>query len=404
MLRITLLLLLVSSSVTSRAQSHEGLCSNGFGEYQTSFFTGVKVDVEAARKNGFSTRACSAALNWGKESLPVVAEAAMVDIDALGADLGLGSSIVALQVKNADADRYVTYKIYSLQKPPRLLRTIIGGSSFNAADTNLDGQIEIWTDDAKAVDGIEQLSVAELDFIPTIVLRFEKHKLMDVSAEFQSHFDHQIALLRTQLDSKHLSDFKSSDGRLAQVLSLSLEQRQQLRATKIKVLEIVWAYLYSGRDHQALQALSEMWPSSDLNRIHSVILNARAAGIQSQVDGAESISHFHLKKSAYIYETAGESNGRLQDPREAGSANIRVDVKPQAILLRRVVVGKVSLPEGEEMVDVVIDAAGKIRSANTVGNKDYDLLSNCTGWKFIPAFKDGRPVASRMRLALSYFR
>jgi hypothetical protein len=31
-------------------------------------------------------------------------------------------------------------------------------------------------------------------------------------------------------------------------------------------------------------------------------------------------------------------------------------------------------------------------------------LNNCTDWKFIPAFKDGRPVASRMRLALFDFR
>jgi hypothetical protein len=39
------------------------------------------------------------------------------------------------------------------------------------------------------------------------------------------------------------------------------------RVTKIKVLEIVWAYLYSGREQQAWDALAEMWPSSDLDRI-----------------------------------------------------------------------------------------------------------------------------------------
>jgi hypothetical protein len=32
------------------------------------------------------------------------------------------------------------------------------------------------------------------------------------------------------------------------------------RVTKIKVLEIVWAYMDSGREVQAWEALAEMWP------------------------------------------------------------------------------------------------------------------------------------------------
>jgi hypothetical protein len=72
-----------------------------------------------------------------------VPEAAVVDIDALGAYLGLEAPIVALQVKNSNADWFVAYQIYSLEKPPRLLRTVSGGSSFSAADTDLDGRIEI---------------------------------------------------------------------------------------------------------------------------------------------------------------------------------------------------------------------------------------------------------------------
>jgi hypothetical protein len=173
------------------------------------------------------------------------------------------------------------------------------------------------------------------------------------------------------------------------------------RVTKIKVLEIVWAYLYSGREQQAWDALAEMWPSSDLDRIRSLILDVRTAGIQSQVDGVDTKPRLHVKKFAYIYETAGETNERPQDP---ASPNLRADVKPQAILLRRVVVGEIPLPQSEQMVDIVIDAAGKVRSAKVVGTKDLDLVNDCAGWKFIPAFKDGRAVASRMRLALNYFR
>ena len=141
--RTSPLLLLVATLVVTHAEARESLCIDGFGAFQTSFFTGVKVTVGAAKKEGFATRACSATLEWGTDSLAVVPAAAAVDIDALGPDLGLDSPIVALQVKNSDADWFVTYKIYSLKKPPRLLRTITGGSSFSAADTDLDGRIEI---------------------------------------------------------------------------------------------------------------------------------------------------------------------------------------------------------------------------------------------------------------------
>ena len=402
--RTSLLLPLLATIVVTHAQARESLCIHGFGAFQTSFFTGVKVTVGAAKKEGFATRACSATLEWGKDSLAVVPAAAAVDLDALGVDLGLDSPIVALQVKNSDTDWFVTYKIYSLTKPPRLLRTITGGSSFSAADTDLDGRIEIWTNDASAVNGMDGLSVGELDFPPTAVLRFEKHKLMDVSAEFQSHFDHQIAHLHAELDSNQLGAFKNSDGKFSPTPSLSVEQVQQRWLTKIKVLEIVWAYLYSGREEQGWQALAEMWPPSDLDRIRSLILNARTAGLRSQVDGVEAKPRFHVKRFANIYETTGESKERPQGPSEPASPNFRADVKPEPILIRRLGVGQIPLPQSEEMVDIVVDGAGKIRSAKAVGSKDLDLLNDCAGWKFIPAFKDGRPVASRTRLALRYFR
>jgi hypothetical protein len=144
---------------------------------------------------------------------------------------------------------------------------------------------------------MDRLSVGELDFPSTIVLRFEKHKLVDVSAEFQSHFDHQIAQLRGELDSKQLGDFKNSDGKLSPTPSLSVEQMHHWRLTNIKVLEIVWAYLYSDREQHAWEALAEMWPPSDLDRIRSLILSVRTAGIRSQVDGVEAKPRLHVKKN-----------------------------------------------------------------------------------------------------------
>jgi hypothetical protein len=56
------------------------------------------------------------------------------------------------------------------------------------------------------------------------------------------------------------------------------------------------------------------------------------------------------------------------------------------------------------MVDIVVERAGKVRSAVVAGSKDVGLVNDSADWKFIPAFKDGHPVASRMRVALGLIR
>jgi outer membrane biosynthesis protein TonB len=58
----------------------------------------------------------------------------------------------------------------------------------------------------------------------------------------------------------------------------------------------------------------------------------------------------------------------------------------------------------ELLVDLVIDSAGKVRSAEPAGKVkwvDAELINAASGWKFVPAFKDGRPVACRLRLTVS---
>jgi hypothetical protein len=388
---------LVSSFCSS--QTHDLVCSDGSGKFEVKFTTGVTVSVGAAKNGGLSRRVCKATLTWDRQDLQVVPEASQVDIDALGVDLGLDMPVVAFQVKNFDSDSGLAYQIYSLQKPPRLLRTITGGDFFSAADTDLDGHIEIWTGDA-ALDGFENLALSELDFAPTIVLRFENHRLMDVSSEFRSNFDGQIAEVRARLDSHELTDFRSSDGKLPVMSPMPVEQLHRLRIAKIKILEIVWAYLYSGREQEAWHALADFWPPADFDRVRASIMNSYTRGIHSQVDGVSpGSSRLHLKHSAYVYNSATDTEGK---PAGSDSANLTADTKPQAILLRRPppLDTQDALPKSEEMVDLVIDAAGKVRSAKMVGAADKDLISATADWKFIPAFRNGRAVASRMRLAV----
>ena len=388
----------VSSFCTG--QTHNFVCSDGYGKFEVKSATGVTVSVGPSKKGELSRRICEARLSWDKQDLLAVPEASQVDIDALGVDLGVDVPVVAFQVRKSNADPCMAYQIYSLQKPPRLLKTIIGGDIFNAADTDLDGRIEIWTGDAGVVDGFEHLALSELDFAPTIVMRFEGHRLRDVSSEFRSHFDSQIAEVRARLDSHDLSDFKNSDGKLPVMAALPVEQLHRLRIAKINVLEIVWSYLYSGRQQDAWKALADMWPPADFDRIRASIQNAYASGIHSELDSVSPrVSRLHVKHFAYIYDTVANAEGKHAD---SDTVNLAADTKPQAILLRRPPPAGIqdALPKSEEMIDLVIDAAGKVRSAKTVGAADKDLISATADWKFIPAFKDGRAVASRMRLAV----
>ncbi|HEY1657519.1 MAG TPA: hypothetical protein VGG14_04190 [Candidatus Sulfotelmatobacter sp.] len=332
----------------------------------------------------------------------MAAEASQVDIDVLGVDLGLGMPVVAFQVKKSAADWDMTYQIYSLRKPPKLLRTITGGDFFSAADRDLNGKtIEIWTGDVGAVNGFEGLVPGELEFAPTMVLRFERNKLMDVGAEFQSHFDEQIAKVRAELSAQDISEFRASDGKLVGTSSLTLDQIHRLRITKIRVLEIVWSYLYSGRDPEAWRALADMWPPGDFDRIRTAILNSRARGIRSQIDGVSTrMPRFHFKKHAYVFDAVTE-------PPEKNAGRFPfVDTRPEPILLRRPPPSGIQEPltHSEQMVELVIDAAGKVWSAEPVGDTDKELVYAARGWKFIPAFTGGRPVASRLRIDVSNFR
>jgi hypothetical protein len=392
------LLCLVSSPC--HAQIPDVLCQEGSGSFEAAFPTGVKVRVGAAKKDGLARRLCAAAVSWDQHNEVVATDAFQLDVDAFGVDLGVGAPVAALEVKKSSADCCMTYLIYSLEEPSRLLRTITGGDFFRAADTDLDGRVEIWSHDAAAVAGFETLVPGELDAPPTMVLRLEGGRLLDASSEFQAYFDSEIAKIRETIDQQGLLDFKSSNGALRAPTALSAEQLHRLRRVKARVLEIVWSYLYSGREREAWRALAEMWPAADVERIRTAVLDARTRGIRAEVDGvsAGSPSSGGKKKRVALFDAASRSG--------TGQSEI---ISPRPIQLRRPPwsMPEQSLPEPELLLDLVIDSAGKVRSAEASGKTkraDADLLRATEEWKFIPAFKGNRPVACRSRLAVSLTR
>jgi hypothetical protein len=418
-------------------QSHSALCSGGFGEFSFPFPTGVTVTVGAGKNDGFATRACAAALTWKDRELPVARAAWQVDIDLLGADLGLGTPVVAFAIKPSENDARVTYAVYSLQSPPRLLRTVTGGNFFRAADTGMDGGIEIWADDTGSGNAFDGLPLANFDTLPTVVLRLEAGRLMDVSSQYLSFYDRQIAEEKAALDPQGLSAFKQSDGRLSSISPLQLGQLHLLLTTKMKVLDIVWAYLYSGREQDAWSALALMWPAADYDRIHADLLDARAHGIRSQVDGVAGTPSARPQKRVTVFDLVNlprkgtpdysaaviapvKTFGRLTDesasPRPAADASRAASplqglALPKAIYLFTASPRNApwSLPDAGVGVYLVIDAAGKVNSMELADKTENGPLTSAiatasSNWKFVPATMRGKPVACRIALTLNSSR
>jgi hypothetical protein len=385
------------------------VCREGVGDFEAEFQTVVTVRVGPARIRDLESRVCNAALSWGDQNLVVVDAASQADVDAFGVDLGVGAPVVAMQVKKSKTECCMEYKIYSLRAPPVLLRSIAGGEFFSAEDTDLDGHVEIWTDDAASVDGFENFHLRDLDFAPPMVLRFVRGQLLDVSSEFGPYFDQKIAEMRTKLNPQDLGDFKSSDGKLASTAALSAGWLMRLRGVKVKVLEIVWSYLYSGREQDAWRSLAEMWPVADFDRIRAALLNARARGIRSQLDGVSKATSTGHEGHAKIFD--GTTVVTATPGLTPKGAKLKLEITPpKAILMERpppVTPVEIELAQSESALKLVIDSAGKVRSVEVLGNVqsvDEGLLRSTSNWKFIPAFSEGQPVASQILLGVSLKR
>jgi hypothetical protein len=376
---------LSTSACFAVAQVHDVLCDRGNSSFSASFQTGVRVSVGPVKSGALSIRACQAALAWGKDSLTVATGVAEIDLDMFGVNLSDAGPVAAFQVKEEAGACCVTYKIYSLQTPPRLLRTVTGGEYFAGQDTDLDGRVEIWAGDAAALRGFEALFPGEVEFVPNYVLRLEQGKLYDATPQFKSYFDDVIRQVRKQIDPALMHEFQLSDGQLLVRVGAPAEEiarNHRLRKAKIQALEIVWAYLYTGRDTEARKALDELWPKADVARIYAAIVAAREGSILSQLDPPLPPDRKKRPNTAWIY-----------NHREASTAQaimMRVYPPPENVTL---------MQQGEVHLELIIDSAGKVRSVVNSNKKeglDEYIRYSAREWKFIPAYRSSLSVASRM--------
>ena len=339
------------------------------------------------KSGGLAARSCQATLTWHDTKLDVAHNAPEVDLDLFGAEMqGLGL-VAAFQVKNSAEQCCLKYQIYSLADAPHLLRTIDGGF-FSAKDFDLDGRVEIWAEDAASISGFEGLISTQFEFPPTLVLRFEDGRLLDATHEFPSYFDEVVVAVSAQIDPAAAQEFKQSDGKIAFSIK-EIEKFTRLQKVKIQVLEIAWAYLYSGREQAAWTSLTKMWPEADLERVKSVIVRARKNGILAQVDGQSAEEKKHKKAKVFPASQVQRPVAiRMWTPQIASGMNDRLSKSDITLVL-------------------VIDSAGKVRTArieNTkiaLSDEGRELLHIVQQWKFIPAIKVGHPVACQMETTVS---
>jgi hypothetical protein len=409
--------LALAACVSASAQSPQVVCDHGIGHFGATYLTGVTVRVAPVKSGAFATRACQAELRWGANRTVAVPSAAQIDIDVLGADLGFGTPVVAFVVQPTQDDTRKNYEIWSLDKNPRSLHTLTGEISYRAVDADFNGQVALWTTDTAATQDLDDhLNLPP----PTVALKFDHGHLLDISSWYRPAYDLQIVALRAHLTAQDLADLRNSDTQPTQAAQLS--------QTKATLLQIVEAYLYSSRPERAWAELESAWPAPDIPRIKAALLTARARGIAALTTNttprplpAKWLEPARLYQYLKPSGQPDSSGGRLtyHAPGISGSEGpvlvkdpsalplYAADKDPVAITLWRPTPSpqEQSLPLQDETVLLIIDAAGKVRSARMLSPAaDPELLRAAADWKFIPASLDGKPVAYQLTMTVSLLR
>lgn len=165
-----------------------------------------------------------------------------------------------------------TYRIVGLGEPPVILPTIENAAPFYFFKDKASGQFRIMASDGvfDYFDGMCYLCAP----FPRVVLRVDADGLHDVSSQFTEQYDSEIALARAKIGRGNIGKFLIAD----------------FDDVKGVVLEIVLAYLYSGREAEAWQTLDEMWPADDRERIKKLILKTKTEGILSKLGETKPVS------------------------------------------------------------------------------------------------------------------
>ncbi len=367
-------------------------CEKGSGRASEKV-KGFTITIEPAHEG---TQLCRAAV---AKKMEIVFEthARSIRLKMFGADMnGDKQPEVALETDSGAETDCCALHVVSLVRPPGLLRTITKGRYFTVEDRDGDEIYEIWAGDADGFDGFDGLSKGELDIIPTAVLRFRNSQLGDAGAEFFYFYDSMIARLRIAIAAERMKGFLASDGKLAAGANESAEFAK-LRETKRLILSLVEHYLYSGRSDRARASLGDLWPSADVERIWSELLETRKRGIVSQVDftfpvppplpGCGSPIVNEGFRRVGIDGVTPPKPIRTPDP---GYTEVARRARVQGMVVLWVVICE----DGR---------VGSVRVQKSLGDGlDQKAIEAVRQWKFEPARKNGAPVAVQVNIEVNF--
>jgi len=270
MRRSLFVLLIVILSSYCRAQSDDTVCRFNLHSPVRKSIEGYQVEVRQIPETDASQR-CQVTIvaSTGKRLFRVqdwsidLSQLTTPDVD------GDGHPEIVIEGYSGGAHCCWTYWIFSFKPTPRLLAKIENDRGIGFRDENGDGRIEIVGLDG-SFDYFDGLCHACTVF-PSVFLRFEGGRMVDVSPQFVGMYDKEIAEYRHRLDAQKLAQFKK-------IVDPNLQNVSD--DAKAPILGIVLAYLYSGRSTQAWGELRRMWPESDYARIKREILAARARGLR----------------------------------------------------------------------------------------------------------------------------
>jgi hypothetical protein len=181
---------------------------------------------------------------------------------------GDGNPDLVLEAYSGGAHCCWTYYIISLGPKPGLILKLENNRDIGFY-YDKHGRIELGTQDG-AFDYFDEVCHACSPF-PLVYLRLDGSNLVDISHEYARNYDEIIRHSQKALTGENRRRLKA--------LTEKPSDAEPVREARYNALMIVFAYLYSGREAQARQALHDLWPAFDQERIWNLILERRHDGI-----------------------------------------------------------------------------------------------------------------------------
>lgn len=182
---------------------------------------------------------------------------------------GDGIPDVVLEAYSGGAHCCWTFYVISLGSKPGLITKFENNHDAAFFWNKENRRIEIATRDGN-FDYFDGLCHACTP-LPLVYLRLDGRTLLDISSQYLTEYDEMIAENRKALTTDELRRLRD--------LKTNPSDAAGPDGTVAKALMIVLAYLYSGREAQAREALHSMWPPFDQERMWKLIQETRRDGV-----------------------------------------------------------------------------------------------------------------------------